>query len=177
MTPIIPTKEVKDQVNFNEKIRVREVRLIDEEGKQLGIVPTPEALRMAREKELDLVEISPKAIPPVCKIMDYGKFKYQLAKKAHEARKKQTVIQVKEMKLGLKIEEHDLQVKLRHIKEFLADGDKVKITVMFRGREILHKDKGEALVVKIIEQLKGVGVLEQKPRFDGRNIIMIFAPV
>jgi translation initiation factor IF-3 len=177
VTSIIPTKEVKDQVNFNEKIRVREVRLIDEDGKQLGIVPTPEALRIAREKELDLVEISPKATPPVCKIMDYGKFKYQLAKKAHEARKKATVIQVKEMKLGLKIEEHDLQVKLRHMKEFLTDGDKVKITVMFRGREILHKDKGEALAFKIIDQLKGIGDLEQKPRFDGRNIIMIFAPV
>jgi translation initiation factor IF-3 len=177
VTPIIPTKEVKDQVNFNEKIRVREVRLIDEDGKQLGIVPTPDALRLAREKELDLVEISPKATPPVCKIMDYGKFKYQLAKKAHEARKKSTVIQVKEMKLGLKIEEHDLQVKLRHVKEFLTDGDKCKITIMFRGREILHKDKGEALALKIIEQLKSIGELEQKPRFDGRNIIMIFAPV
>jgi len=177
VTPIIPTKEVKDQVNYNEKIRVREVRLIDEDGKQLGIVPTFEALRIAREKELDLVEISPKATPPVAKIMDYGKFKYQLAKKAHEAKKKQTVIQVKEMKLGLKIEEHDLQVKLRHVKEFLTDGDKCKITVMFRGREILHKDKGEALAFKIIEQLKGVGDLEQKPRFDGRNIIMIFSPV
>ncbi|MGD0237595.1 MAG: translation initiation factor IF-3 [Syntrophorhabdales bacterium] len=177
MTSILPTREVKDQTNINEKIRAREVRLIDEDGKQLGIVPASEALRLAREKELDLVEISPKATPPVCKIMDYGKFKYQLAKKAAEARKKQTVIQVKEMKLGLKIEEHDLQVKLRHMKEFLADGDKVKITVMFRGREILHKDKGETLAFKIIEQLKGTGDLEQKPRFDGRNIIMIFAPV
>ena len=177
MTSILPTREVKDQTNINEKIRAREVRLIDEDGKQLGIVPISEALRLAREKEFDLVEISPKATPPVCKIMDYGKFKYQLAKKAAEARKKQTVIQVKEMKLGLKIEENDLQVKLRHMKEFLADGDKVKITVMFRGREILHKDKGEGLAFKIIEQLKGVGDLEQKPRFDGRNIIMIFAPV
>jgi translation initiation factor IF-3 len=177
VTSIIPTREVKDQTNINERIRAREVRLIDEDGKQLGIVPISEALRLAREKEYDLVEISPKATPPVCKIMDYGKFKYQLAKKAAEAKKKQTVIQVKEMKLGLKIEEHDLQVKLRHMKEFLADGDKVKITVMFRGREILHKDKGEALAFKIIEQLKGIGDLEQKPRFDGRNIIMIFAPV
>jgi translation initiation factor IF-3 len=174
---ILPTREVKDQVNINEKIRAREVRLIDEDGKQLGIVPTSEALRLAREKELDLVEISPTATPPVCKIMDHGKFKYQLAKKAHEAKKKQTVIQVKEMKLGLKIEEHDLQVKLRHMKEFLTDGDKVKITIMFRGREILHKDKGEALAFSMIEQLKGIGDLEQKPRFDGRNIIMVFAPV
>ena len=151
--------------------------MIDDEGNQVGILPPFEALKMARERNLDLVEISPKATPPVCKIMDYGKFKYQLAKKAHEARKKQTVIQVKEMKLGLKIEEHDLQVKLRHIKQFLTDGDKCKLTIMFRGREILHKDKGESLALKIIEELKEVGELEQKPRFDGRNIIMIFAPV
>ena len=143
----------------------------------MGVISLEEALAYAEKAGLDLVEVSPTAEPPVCKIMDYGKFKYQLAKKAAEARKKQTVIQVKEMKLGLKIEEHDLQVKLRHMKEFLADGDKVKITVMFRGREILHKDKGEGLAFKIIEQLKGVGDLEQKPRFDGRNIIMIFAPV
>jgi translation initiation factor IF-3 len=172
-----PTKEVKEQVNCNEKIRAREVRLIDDEGKQLGIVPTFEALKLARERELDLVEISPKAVPPVCKIMDFGKFKYQLAKKAHEAKKKQTVIQVKEMKLGLKIEEHDLQVKVKHMREFLEDGDKVKVTIMFRGREILHKNMGEALALKIIEVLKGIGTLEQKPKFDGRNIIMIFAPV
>ena len=177
MRSLGPPKETKDQVNYNEKIRAREVRLIDEEGKQLGIVPTFEALKLARERELDLVEISPKASPPVCKIMDYGKFKYQLAKKAHEAKKKQTVIQVKEMKLGLKIEEHDLATKIRHMREFLTDGDKVKLTIMFRGREILHKNMGENLALKIIEALKGIGSLEQKPKFDGRNIIMIFAPV
>ncbi len=177
MRSIGSQKDVKEQVGYNEKIRAREVRLIDEDGKQLGILPTFEALKLARERELDLVEISPKAIPPVCKIMDYGKFKYQLAKKAHEAKKKQTVIQVKEMKLGLKIEEHDLGVKVRHMKEFLTDGDKVKLTIMFRGREILHRDMGENLAFKIIESLKGVGALEQKPKFDGRNIIMIFAPV
>jgi translation initiation factor IF-3 len=172
-----PQKETKETVNYNEKIRAREVRLIDEDGKQLGIVPTFEALKLARERELDLVEISPKAAPPVCKIMDYGKFKYQLAKKAHEAKKKQTVVQVKEMKLGLKIEEHDLGVKVRHMREFLTDGDKVKTVIMFRGREILHKAMGENLALKIIEELKGIGTLEQKPKFDGRNIIMIFAPV
>jgi translation initiation factor IF-3 len=172
-----PQKETKETVNYNEKVRAREVRLIDEDGKQLGIVPTFEALKLARERELDLVEISPKATPPVCKIMDYGKFKYQLAKKAHEAKKKQTVVQVKEMKLGLKIEEHDLGVKVRHMREFLTDGDKVKTVIMFRGREILHKAMGENLALKIIEELKGIGTLEQKPKFDGRNIIMIFAPV
>jgi translation initiation factor IF-3 len=170
-------KETKEQVSYNEKIRAREIRLIDEDGKQLGIVPTFEALKLARERELDLVEISPTATPPVCKIMDYGQFKYQLAKKAHEAKKKQTVVQVKEIKLGLKIEEHDLGVKVRHIREFLTDGDKVKITIMFRGREILHKAMGENLALKVIEELKGIGTLEQKPKFEGRNIIMIFAPL
>jgi translation initiation factor IF-3 len=170
-------KETKEQVSYNEKIRAKEVRLIDEDGKQLGIVPTFEALKLARERELDLVEISPTATPPVCKIMDYGQFKYQLAKKAHEAKKKQTVVQVKEIKLGLKIEEHDLGVKVRHIREFLTDGDKVKITIMFRGREILHKAMGENLALKVIEELKGIGTIEQKPKFEGRNIIMIFAPV
>jgi translation initiation factor IF-3 len=174
---IVPTKEVKDSVNINERVRAREVRLIDENGVQLGIVPTFEALKLAKEKELDLVEVSPKAAPPVCKIMDYGKFKYQVAKKAQEAKKKQTTIQVKEMKLGLKIEEHDLQFKIRHIREFLEDGNKAKIVVMFRGREILHKDKGEALAAKVVDSVKDVGQLDQKPKFDGRNIIMIFSPM
>jgi translation initiation factor IF-3 len=169
-------KDIKD-ININEKIRVREVRLIDDSGKQLGVVATVEALRMAREQELDLVEVSPKTNPPVCKIMDYGKFKYQLAKKAHEAKKKQTVIQIKEMKLGLKIEEHDLTFKIKHIKEFLGDGCKVKVIVMFKGREVLHIDMGEKLAQKIIESVKDAGTLEQKLRFDGRNIVMIFAPL
>jgi len=169
-------KDNKD-ININEKIKVREVRLIDDNGKQLGIVPTVEAIRMAKEQDLDLVEVSPKTNPPVCKIMDYGKFKYQLAKKAQEAKKKQTVIQIKEMKLGLKIQEHDLMVKIRHIREFLEDGCKVKVIVMFKGREILHKDMGEKLTQKIIEAIKDIGNLEQKPKFDGRNIVMVFAPM
>jgi translation initiation factor IF-3 len=169
-------KDTKE-VNINEKIRVREVRLIDSVGTQLGVVPTSEAMRMAREQELDLVEVSPNAAPPVCKIMDYGKFKYQLAKKAAEAKKKQTVIQLKEMKLGLKIEEHDLQFKIKHMQEFLEEGDKVKIIIMFRGREVLHVDMGDKMAKKIIEALKEVGDLEQKPKFDGRNIVMVFAPL
>lgn len=169
-------KDNKD-ININEKIKVREVRLIDDNGKQLGIVPTVEAIRMAKEQDLDLVEVSPKTNPPVCKIMDYGKFKYQLAKKAQEAKKKQTVIQIKEMKLGLKIQEHDLMFKIKHIREFLEDGCKVKVIVMFKGREILHKDMGEKLTQKIIEAIKDIGNLEQKPKFDGRNIVMVFAPM
>ena len=142
----------------------------------LGVMSTYEAIRMAREKELDLVEVSPKAVPPVARIMDYGKFKYQTAKRAAEARKKQTIIQVKEMKLGLKIEEHDLQFKLKHLREFLSEGDKVKITIMFRGREVLHRDKGEQLASKVIDALKDVSDVEQRPKFDGRNIIIVFAP-
>ena len=177
MRSIVATKDVKDSININERVRVKEVRLIDESGVQLGIVPTYEALRIAKERELDLVEISPKATPPVCKIMDYGKYKYQVAKKAAEAKKKQTTVQVKEMKLGLKIEEHDLGFKIKHIREFLGDGNKAKVVVMFRGREILHKDKGEALAAKVVDSLKDIGQLDEKPRFDGRNIIMIFSPM
>lgn len=170
-------KDVKDTTNINEKIRAREVRLISDDGRQLGIVPIMEAMRLAKEQELDLVEVSPKTVPPVCKIMDYGKFKYQVAKKAHDAKKKQAVIHIKEMKLGLKIEEHDLMFKMKHLKEFLKDGNKVKIIIMFRGREVLHIDMGEKLAQKIIETLKDVGQIEQKSRFDGRNIVMIIAPL
>ncbi len=173
---LIAGKDFKD-ISVNEKIRVREVRLIDENGEQLGIVPTVDALRMAREKELDLVEVSGKSAPPVCKIMDYGKYKYQLAKKAQEAKKKQTVIQIKEMKIGLKIEEHDFQFKMKHLREFLEEGHKLKIIIMFRGREILHVDMGEKLAQKVVDSLKDVGELEQRSRFDGRNIVMIFAPL
>ena len=169
-------KDSKD-ANINEKIRVREVRLIDSGGNQLGVVPTVDALKLAREQELDLVEVSPNAAPPVCKIMDYGKFKYQVAKKATEAKKKQTIIQLKEMKLGLKIEEHDLEFKIKHIRGFLEDGDKVKIIIMFKGREVLHVNMGEKMAQQIIESLKDVGDLEQKPKFDGRNIVMVFAPI
>ena len=167
---------MKDATNINEKIRAKEVRLIDEDGTMVGITSTYEAIKMAREKELDLVEVSPKAVPPVARIMDYGKFKYQTAKRAAEAKKKQTIIQVKEMKLGLKIEEHDLQFKLKHLRDFLSEGDKVKITIMFRGREVLHRDKGEQLAVKVTEALKDVSDVEQRPKFDGRNIIIVFAP-
>jgi translation initiation factor IF-3 len=169
-------KDSKD-ANINEKIKVREIRLIDANGAQLGVVPTQEGMRLAKEQELDLVEVSPSATPPVCKIMDYGKYKYQVAKKTQEAKKKQTIIQLKEMKLGLKIEEHDLQFKIKHIRGFLEEGDKVKIIIMFKGREVLHVDMGEKMAKDIIEALKDVGDLEQKPKFDGRNIVMVFAPI
>ncbi len=173
---LIAGKDFKD-VSVNERIRVREVRLIDENGEQLGIVPTVDALRLARERELDLVEVSGKSSPPVCKIMDYGKYKYQLSKKAQEAKKKQTLIQIKEMKLGLKIEEHDFQFKMKHLRGFLEEGHKLKIIIMFRGREVLHVDMGEKMAQKVVDSLKDVGELEQRSRFDGRNIVMIFAPL
>ena len=174
---LIGNKDVKDTVNINEKIRAKEVRLIADDGSQLGIVSTIEAIRLAKEQELDLVEVSPKTVPPVCKIMDYGKFKYQIAKKSHEAKKKQAVVHIKEMKLGLKIEEHDLMFKMKQLRGFLEEGNKLKIIIMFKGREVLHIDMGEKLAQKIIETLKDVGQIEQKSRFDGRNIVMIFAPL
>ncbi|MCX5806930.1 MAG: translation initiation factor IF-3 [Proteobacteria bacterium] len=164
-------------ININERIKAREVRLIDEAGAQLGIVLTSEALKMAREQGFDLVEVSPKTAPPVCKIMDYGKYKYQIAKKLQEAKKKQTVIQLKEMKLGLKIDEHDLMFKIKHIRDFLAEECKVKIIIMFKGREVFRTEMGEKLAQKIIEEIKDVGEIEQKPKFDGRNIVMVFAPL
>ncbi len=178
MRPIIRDRDSREkEVNINHRITAREIRLIDETGKQLGIVPTSEGLRMARELELDLVEISPKTVPPVCKIMDYGKYKYQVAKKAQEAKKKQTVIQVKEMKLGLKIEEHDLMFKIKHMRGFLEEGHKVKVIIMFRGREVLRVEMGEKMAQKIIDAVKDLGQIEQKPKFDGRNIVLVFAPL
>ncbi|MCX5812894.1 MAG: translation initiation factor IF-3 [Proteobacteria bacterium] len=164
-------------MNINERIKAKEVRLIDEAGTQLGIVLTSEALRMAKEQGFDLVEVSPKTIPPVCKIMDYGKYKYQIAKKLQEAKKKQSVVQLKEMKLGLKIDGHDLMFKIKHIRDFLGEECKVKIIIMFKGREVFRTDMGEKLAQKIIEEIKDVGELEQKPKFDGRNIVMVFAPL
>lgn len=123
------------------------------------------------------MEISPKANPPVCKIMDFGRYKYQLSKKAHDAKKKQAIIQVKELKLSLKIDNHDLAYKTKRMREFLEDGNKVKVTLMFRGREMLHPEVGEDMAKKIIEMVKDVGEVEQKPKFDGRNMTFVIAPL
>jgi len=167
---------VKD-VRINREIRAREVRVIDPEGKQLGIIPLVEALRAAANFELDLVEVSPKSEPPVCRIMDYGKFKYQQSKKAHDARKKQAVIHIKEVKLRSKTEEHDFQFKLRHIERFLKEGNKTKVTIVFRGREIAHPDLGRNMVARITEEAKEWGRVEQPPKFEGRNFVVILAPL
>ena len=153
------------------------MRVIDPEGKQLGILPVYEAIRLATNYELDLVEVSPKSEPPVCRIMDYGKFKYQQSKKAHDAKKKQAVVHLKEVKMRPKTEEHDFQFKLRHIERFLKEGNKTKITVVFRGRELAHPDLGRNMLNRITEESKEWGKVEQPPKFEGRNFIMILAPL
>ncbi len=161
---------------MNEKIRAPEVRVIGHDGQQLGIITIRKALELAAEVHLDLVEVAPNADPPVCKIMDFGKFKYQQNKRTQEAKKKQTVIQVKEVKIRPKTDEHDLQVKIRHIKRFLAQKDKAKVTILFRGREIAYSDQGVKVLERIKEELKDDIVIEQHPKMEGRNLIMILAP-
>jgi translation initiation factor IF-3 len=152
------------------------VRLIDAEGNQVGIVSIEEAMRQADEAALDLVEVSPKTDPPVCKVMDYGKYKYLQTKKSHGAKKKQASGQLKEVKLRPKTEEHDLQVKLRNIERFLGGGHKTKVSIVFRGREMAHKDLGERMMERIIGETKEWGVVEHPPKFEGRSIIVILAP-
>jgi translation initiation factor IF-3 len=170
-------KPIAKDVRINQEIRVREVRVIDPEGKQLGVLPVSEALRLAFNYELDLVEVSPKSEPPVCRIMDYGKFKYQQSKKAHDAKKKQAVVHIKEVKLRPKTGEHDFQFKLRNIERFLQEGDKIKVTVVFKGREISHPDLGRNMLARVIEAVKELGKVEQPPKFEGRNFITILTPV
>ncbi len=160
----------------NEEIRVREVRLISEDGEQLGIVATREALAMAEERELDLVEVAPSAKPPVCRLMDYGKFKFEQSKREKESRKKQKVISVKEVKMRPNIEEHDFQVKAKNARKFLSAGDKVKVTIMFRGRQITHPELGKKLSVKLAEQLADISSVEKSPVIEGRNMVSILVP-
>ncbi|HEY4695479.1 MAG TPA: translation initiation factor IF-3 [Candidatus Hydromicrobium sp.] len=165
------------RIHINEQIRVPDVRLIAEDGSQIGVIPVKEALKTAEERGLDLVEVSPKSNPPVCKIMDYGKYKYQLEISEKLKKKKQSQIIVKEIKLRPKIDTNDLNTKKRQIEKFLKSGYKVKITVMFRGREIVHKELGINMLNKLIEELKDKGVMELEPKLDGYNIITILAPV
>ncbi len=167
---------IQKRVRINEQIRVPEVRLIGPDGQQVGIMPIKEALARAAEAHLDLVEVAPQAAPPVCRIMDYGKFKYQQSKKQQEARRRQTIIQIKEVKVRPKIEEHDMGFKLRNTRRFLADGDKVKISVIFRGREIAHTDRGYRILAQMAEALADVGGIEQEPKLEGRNLSMIVTP-
>jgi len=150
--------------------------LIDAEGEARGVVPLAEAIQLAYDSDLDLVEVSPTAVPPVCKIMNYGKFKFEQQKKQHEARKKQKQIQVKEIKFRPGTDEGDYQVKLRNLIRFLNDGDKTKITLRFRGREMAHQELGMKLLNRVEEDLKEYGVVEQRPKFEGRQMVMVLAP-
>lgn len=167
---------IKD-VRVNREIHAKEVRVIDPDGKQLGILPLFEALKAAQSFDLDLVEVSPKSNPPVCKIMDYGKFKYQQSKKAHEAKKRQVIHHIKEVKLRPKTEEHDFQFKLKHIERFLKDGNKTKVTIVFRGREMAYPEMGKNILIKIVEGIKDFGKVEQPPKLEGRNLTMVLAPI
>ncbi|MGD8836823.1 MAG: translation initiation factor IF-3 [Desulfobacteraceae bacterium] len=167
-------QEPRTRINTN--IRVSEVRVIDPDGNQIGIVPTKEALATAADYGLDLVEVSPNAKPPVCKIMDYGRYKYEQTKKQHEAKKKQATFQLKEIKVRPKTGEHDLQTKLGHIRKFLARKDKVKVTCMFRGREIALSGRGRELLGQIAAKVEDIAIVEQMPKFEGRTIMMVLAP-
>jgi len=157
-------------------IRVREISLIGNDGEQLGVFPTQEALNMAEEKGQDLVEVAPNSSPPVCRIMDYGKFKYQQSKRAHEAKKKQKIIHVKEVKLRPNTDQHDYNFKLKNAFRFLESGDKVKVLVFFRGREIVHRENGQKLLVRATKTLEDIAVVEQEAKQEGRTLCMIFAP-
>lgn len=161
---------------INENIRAREVRLIDSNGEQLGIVPLKEALRIAEERNLDLVNVAPQAKPPVCRIMDYGKYRYEQSKREKEARKNQKIITIKEVRLSPTIEEHDLQTKLKSVVKFLQQGDKVKVSVRFRGRQITHTDIGRRVLERIIADVADLAVVEKKPNMEGRNMMIILAP-
>lgn len=168
---------ISKDLRINDEIRAREVRLVGEEGEQLGILQLRDALQLSLEKSLDLVEIAPTAKPPVCKLMDYGKYKYEQAKRDKEARKKQKTMEIKEVKLRPNIEDHDFETKARNAQRFLQDGDKVKVTIMFRGREITHPDLGRTLCLRLAEFCKPEANIERDPKLEGRNMIMILAPI
>lgn len=161
---------------MNERIRAREIRLIDENGEQVGIVRPEDALRMAKEKELDLVEIVAKANPPVCRIMNYGKYLYQKNKRAHEAKKHQKQIQVKEIKFRVKIDQHDYSFKKKHVERFLMDGNKVKTTIMFRGRERSHGQLGVKILDRVSQELAEISTVESRSRMEGNQMHQILAP-
>jgi translation initiation factor IF-3 len=171
-----PLPAQKDGPRVNEEIRAREVQLIDQNGGNRGVVDTRVALEMANEAGLDLVEISPNTTPPVCKILDYGKYKYQAQKKAAEARKKQKVVEVKEIKLRPMIDDHDYDVKMRSMRRFFEEGDKVKVTLRFRGREMAHQELGVKLLDRVRDDLAKLAKVEQEPKFEGRQMVMVLAP-
>ncbi len=166
-----------EATNINRAIRAREVRVVDDEGNQLGVLSLAEALAAAEERGLDLVEVSPNADPPVCRIMDYGKYKYQTSKRTAEAKKKTARVEIKEVKMRPKTEEHDFQVKIRNARRFLEEGNKVKVTIMFRGREVTHPEFGHRLMTRVGEELKDIGQVESHPGMFGRFMTMVVAPL
>jgi len=168
------SKDKDPQVNH--EIKAREVRVIGPDGKQLGIMPLKDALRQAQEAQLDLVKVASNAKPPVCKIMDFGKYKYEQSKREKEARKNQKVINIKEIRMNPTIDEHDFQVRLKNALKFLKDGDKVKVSIKFRGRQMTHTKLGEEVLNKMAEHIKELGVVEKPPKMEGRNMVMILSP-
>lgn len=169
-------REISKDLRINEGIRARDVRLISQTGEQLGILQLRDALRIAQQVNLDLVEVAPTARPPVCKIMDYGRFKYEQAKRDREARKNQKIVDIKELKMRPTIEEHDFSVKLRNARRFLEDGDKVKASITFRGREIVHADLGRQVLDRLVRELADLGAPERPPRLEGRFMTMMIQP-
>ncbi|MDT8900968.1 translation initiation factor IF-3 [Anaeroselena agilis] len=165
----------KDNLRINEEIRAREVRVVTANNEQLGVMMLREALRIAAESQLDLVEVAPLAKPPVCRIMDYGKYKYEQQKREKETKKKQKIVTIKEVKVRPNIEDHDFQVKLKNAQRFLQDGDKVKATVMFRGRELSHPELGRQVLIRMAGELKDIANVERDAKLEGKNMIMIFA--
>ncbi|HEX3510825.1 MAG TPA: translation initiation factor IF-3 [Solirubrobacteraceae bacterium] len=166
----------RDTTRINERIRVPEVRVIDEEGAQVGVLKIADALSFAQERELDLVEVAPEAKPPVCRVLDYSKYKYEQAQKLKQARKHQQQITVREIKFRPKIAQHDYDTKKAHVERFLRHKDKVKITIMFRGREVTHPERGTAILDRLADELSELGVVEQRPMQEGRNMTMMMAP-
>ena len=166
----------RDGPRVNEDIRVPQVRLIDQDGEMIGVMSAREALMRAYDAGLDLLEISPNAVPPVCKILDYGKYKYEQQKKANEARKKQKTVEIKEVKVRPNIDDHDYDVKMRAMKSFIGEGDKVKVTLRFRGREMAHQDLGIRVLERIRNELGETIKVEQMPRLENRQMIMVLAP-
>jgi len=172
----MPQPAAKEGPRINEDIRVHEVQLIDKDGANKGVTEISAALAMAQEAGLDLVEIAPNSVPPVCKILDFGKYKYQAQKKAAEARKKQKVVEIKEIKLRPMIDDHDYDVKMRSIARFFEEGDKVKVTLRFRGREMAHQELGYKLLDRVKGDTAKIAKIEQEPRFEGRQVVMVLAP-
>src|ERR671931_830398 len=167
---------ISAEPRINDRIRVPEVRLVGPNGEQVGIVRTEDALRLAQESDLDLVEVAPQARPPVCKLMDFGKFKYESAQKARESRRNQQLTVIKEQKLRPKIDNHDYETKKGHVRRFLEHGNKVKVTIMFRGREQSRPELGFRLLGRLADEVADLGFVESRPRQDGRNMIMVLAP-